>query len=79
MGSVTAINEEEALADNVEEFISHCIDTQVKVVGDDGEPRLMPPEFRAMLFAFGLDMYHAGALWSDTTSGREEKSGIILN
>lgn len=80
MGSLSGLIDESALIDNTAEFIHHYLATRLLCKDPDGNEVIMRvgrPDLYLTYFEVAIDMFHAGASWSDTTSGREEKTIII--
>ena len=68
MASIANLHNEEKLVEDTAEYIKNIIDTRF-------DPD-MPQEWKEALAEYGLDMFEAGAAWSDATSHRDTKAII---
>ena len=79
MASIASLNNDEALVDNVEEFIHGYLATRLVCNDPDGNEvsmREARPDMYGPFFEVALNMYHFGAAWADNTSGRDKMSII---
>jgi len=80
MATAAAFHDEQALKDNLIEYVTHILKENLISKGPDGIERPILKDDPVFGWAFELSvlMFDAGATWADSTSGRESKS-IITN